>query len=133
MVHYQNSYIFGKQQEEKVLPIINEYFKKTISPYPQRYSKYDFFDEDGTNYELKSRQNKMASYPDTMITLNKMSTDSTLILLFNFTDCLSYIAFEPSLFKTFKTSFFSRAGIAADEKEHIFIPIGMLTVIKYYV
>jgi hypothetical protein len=131
MVHYQNSYRFGKDQEAIVLPIINEYFKRGIKPYKDQYSKCDFYDDE-YEYELKSRTCFLRTYPSTMITANKMNSNKSLILLFNFRDCLAYIEYDIDRFSKYPNTMFSRAGIAEDEKLHYYIPIEDLVIIKKY-
>ena len=134
MVHWKKSYQFGKKQEVIVLPIIREFFDDpTIRPTEGRYCKYDF-ESENVNFELKSRTNEFNKYPTTMITCNKLSVvdSKRLILLFSFTDCISYIEYNEGLFKSFETRKFSRAGLDWDEKEHIYIPIESLTPIKSY-
>lgn len=129
MVHFENDYIFGTENQKIVLPQIIQHFNRPIVENPGQYAKYDFTD-DLYNYELKSRKNTLNKYPDTMITMNKLNEGSKgLILLFSFTDCLAYIEYDAELFKTFKTSNFSRAKIEADKKMHIFIPTDLLTII----
>lgn len=130
MVHFENSFQYGIKEEKEVLPIIKEFFKRDIKQSTDKWSKYDFFDDE-TIYELKSRTNTLNKYPDTMITANKIvNNDKKQILLFNFTDCLAYIEYESELFSTYKKKKFSRAQIKADEKEHIFIPIQDLKIIS---
>lgn len=131
MVHFENSYQYGKIQEKKVQPIIQDFFNRDIKMNPERYAKYDFHDEE-FQYELKSRTNKLNTYPDTMITFNKITDEKPLILLFNYTDCLAYIEYEKELFSTFRKQMFSRANIDIDEKEHVFIPIEHLKIIKLF-
>lgn len=135
MVHWENSYRFGKQQESKILPVIIQYFKKEITPTTRQYAKYDFYDEN-TNYEAKSRTNKYDKYDSTMITMNKcckcdMAKD--LILLFNFTDGLYFIKYNEEQFSKYYRCHFSRAGEDWDEKEHIYIPITDLSLIERWV
>jgi hypothetical protein len=135
MVNYENSYKYGEGKEKAVLPIIQEYFGKGIvRSKGGRYSKYDYTDEK-SNFELKSRTNKLKQYPTTMITRNKVEgndADKDLILLFNFTDCLAYIQYEAEQFKHYTTKNFSRLGATFDEKPHLYIPIDHLKVIKTY-
>lgn len=129
MVHFEEDYLYGTEKQKIVLPQIIEHFQRDIKENAGQYSKFDFVD-DLYNYELKSRKNTINKYPDTMITMNKLNKSSKgLILLFNFTDCLAYIEYNPDLFKTFRTQNFSRAGFDWDKKEHIYIPIDYLTVI----
>lgn len=132
MVHWKQSYSFGKAQEARIHPVIKEYFKKDIIPTEGQYAKYDFFDND-TNYEVKSRTNNYSKYPSTMITFNKCcdcDKDKDLILIFNFTDGLYFIKFDTEQFKLYQKEMFSRANIAEDEKIHVYIPISHLTLIQ---
>jgi len=132
MVHWKNSYAYGKAQEARIHPVIKEYFKKDIIPTEGQYAKYDFCDND-TNYELKSRTNNYSKYPSTLITMNKLcdcDRDKELILLFNFTDGLYFIKFDTEQFKLYQKEMFSRANIAEDEKIHVYIPISHLTLIQ---
>jgi hypothetical protein len=112
-----------------VLPIIKEYFNRNIIEHTEQYAKYDFSD-DIYNYELKSRTNNMCRFDTTMITLNKIDKSKPLILLFKFTDKLTYIEYDETLFNTFEIKQFSRAQEKYDEKLHIYIPIEHLTIIE---
>tara|TARA_R110000765_G_scaffold342507_1_gene432666 strand:+ start:175 stop:573 length:399 start_codon:yes stop_codon:yes gene_type:complete len=132
MVNWEKSYIYGKRQEAKILPLILSHFGREISPSVGRFAKYDYTDKD-FNYEVKSRTNKMKAYPTTMITKNKTEgSDRPVILIFNFCDCLSYIKYDEEQFKDYYCEQFSRAGIEADEKPHYYIPIDHLSVIEEY-
>ena len=131
MVHFTESYNFGKNQEVKILPLIKDYFKREIKQYPNQYDKYDFHDNK-FEYELKSRTNTKSKYPDTMITFNKISDDKPLILLFNYIDKLCFIQYDRVKFSKYKKCLFSRATIEEDEKEHIYIPIEDFTDIIHY-
>jgi hypothetical protein len=129
MVHWTNSFKYGIQQQKIVLPIIQKYFNRDIIEHLEQYSKYDYSDE-MYNYELKSRTNNLNKYPTTMITLNKIDKTKPLILLFKFTDKLTYIEYDETLFNTFEVKQFSRAKQEWDEKNHIYIPIQYLKVIE---
>lgn len=129
MVHWTNSFKYGIEQQKIVLPIIQNYFNRNIIEHIEQYSKYDFSDEI-YNYELKSRTNNLNKYPTTMITLNKIDKSKPLILLFKFTDKLTYIEYDETLFNTFEVKQFSRAKKEWDEKNHIYIPIKYLKVIE---
>ena len=131
MVHFEESYKYGKAKEEIILPVLKEYFSREIINTTEKYAKYDYYD-DSYKYELKSRTNKKNTYPDTMITFNKCTDEFPLILLFNDTDCLCYIEYNKDKFKNYKKKLFSRANIITDEKEHVYIPIEDLTVIKIF-
>jgi hypothetical protein len=129
MVHFHCSYKYGVEQQKLILPIIRQYFNREIIEHTEQYAKYDFSD-DQYNYELKSRTFNMNRYPTTMITLNKIDKSKPLILLFKFTDKLTYIEYNEALFKTFEIKDFSRANLRGDYKPHIYIPIEYLTIIE---
>jgi len=129
MVHYTQSYQFGKTEEALILPMLSEHFKRNIQPYEERYAKFDFFDDE-YNYEVKSRTNTLRKYPTTMITANKVSGNKKMIFVFNFTDCLAVIEYNEERFAKYERQMFSRAKIETDEKIHLFIPISDLEIIK---
>lgn len=129
MVHWNEDYKFGIQNQKIVFPKVKLFFNRDIKENLNQYDKYDFEDE-SYNYELKTRKNSMLKYPDTMITLNKLNDEKGLILLFSFTDKLTYIEYDKELFKTFKTNNFSRAKQEWDEKVHIYIPVEHLKIIE---
>jgi hypothetical protein len=134
MVHFKKSYQFGKKQEAIVLPLIREFFADdAIRPTEGQYCKYDFTSND-YNFELKSRTISVERYPTTMITCNKLisSEDKRLLLLFSFTDGLYFVEYDDDIFSSFEKKQFSRAGLDWDEKEHIYIPIDYLKLIKHY-
>ena len=131
--HISRCYNYGKEQESKVYPIIEEYFKgENIIQTKGQYDKYDFVG-DSKVFELKSRRNRHNSYSTTMITCNKLKKiDKDLILLFNFTDGLYFIKYEKELFDTFFSQPFVRDEVNAYPLDHLYIPIEHLTMIKKY-
>lgn len=131
MVHFHDDYLWGKEQENYTYPILKEYFKTDLKQYKSQYDDFDFYDEE-SDYEQKSRKNNYNAYSETMITLNKTqkATDKKIKLVFNFTDGIYWIEYNEELFKTFNRKMFSRAEIKSDEKDHIYIPIHLLTLIK---
>lgn len=129
MVHWVSSYQYGVKQQQIILPIIKTYFNRNIIEHTEQYAKYDFSD-DKYNYELKSRTNNMHRFDSTMITLNKLDKSKPLILLFKFTDKLTYIEYDETLFNTFEIKQFSRAQEKWDMKNHIYIPIEHLKIIE---
>lgn len=129
MVHWTNSFKYGIEQQKIVLPKIQNYFNRNIIEHTEQYSKYDYSDEK-YNYELKSRTNNLTRFESTMITLNKIDKSKPLILLFKFTDKLTYIEYDEILFNTFEVKQFSRAKKDWDNKDHIYIPIEYLKVIE---
>jgi hypothetical protein len=136
-MNYKKSYNFGKKQEAIVLPIIREFFAdETIRPNEERYAKYDFT-SNCLNFELKSRTISANKYPTTMITKDKLSVsseDKGLILLFSYTDGLYFVEYDFDIFASFESKPFQRNPESGEwkEKEHIYIPIDYLKLIKNY-
>lgn len=129
MPHYEQSYRFGKVQEQRILPVIRQFFNTDIQEYPDRFAHHDFFD-DKTDYELKSRTNSKNAFPDTMITMDKMmNLEKPLVLLFNYRDCLCYINYDADKFAGYRKQMFARSQRDCDKKEHLFIPITDLEMI----
>jgi hypothetical protein len=131
MVHYHDDYLWGKEQENYTYPILKEYFKTDLKQYTSQYDDFDFYDEE-SEYEQKSRRNNYNDYAETMITLNKTqkATEKNIKLVFNFADGIYWILYDEEIFKNFNRKAFSRADIKTDEKDHIYIPINLLTLIK---
>lgn len=127
MVHWEKSYIYGKEKEKSVLPTLCEFFNRDIGAYTQRYDDFDFFDNE-YEYEMKARTNKYSTYPTTMLTLNKTQkvTNKKIIFLFYFVDGLYYIEYDAQQFNQYEVRKFSRANVSWDEKDHVFIPISDL-------
>lgn len=133
MPFYNKEHQVGLEAERQVLPLIREYFDRDISKIKGRFSKHDFECPDYT-YEVKHRRVKKNSFPDTLIGGNKLQNlTKPLILLFDFTDCLCYIEYDPMKFESYKKQLFGRLDRDADEATiHIYIPIEDLTTILEY-
>lgn len=130
-IHYPADYKFGTEQENIVLPKLKEFFKRDIQKSSERYSKYDFFDDE-YNYEMKSRTNRYNQYPTTMITEDKIVGDKKIIFLFNYVDGLYYIEYDKDKFANYERKMFSRAGVSWNEKSHVYINItDLIPVILY--
>jgi hypothetical protein len=121
---YPADYAFGTKEEDKIVPLLKEFFKRDIKRSEDKFAKHDFYDEEYT-YELKSRTNKHDKYPTTMITQDKIvrQNNKKLILLFNFTNGLYYIEYDEEKFKSYESKSFSRAKVNWNEKPHLFISI----------
>jgi len=132
MVHVEQDYQFGIKEQSKVLPLLKEFFGREIVEETNKWSKYDFSDDQAL-YELKTRKNKKRAYPTTLMTCNKVcTTDKELYFVFNFTDELCIIRYTQDLFNGFERKLFSRIDSKQDEKEYFFIPIEYLTTIKCF-
>lgn len=131
MPFYEKNNTFGQDNEILVLPIITKYFDKDIKKIKDKYSTYDYEDND-TSYELKSRRNTKNKYPTTMICMNKTQSNQNIIFIFNFEDCLTYIKYDKPLFDTFEKKKFSRNYNKKDERDYVYIPIEHLSTIRNY-
>jgi hypothetical protein len=131
--NYKQDNSFGLNEENLILPILEKYFKETISKSTNKYEKWDGA-SNTTLYEIKSRTNRYNAFNDTIIGANKvLETDKTQIFIFNFTDGIYYIKYEKSLFDTFPNSPFlrnEREDIVDTVKHHYYIPIKKLTLIE---
>ena len=129
MVNYENDYLWGEKQQQKIFPILE---KKWEGLRPQgRYAKYDAV-SDTVHMEIKSRKNlRKNAYPTTLLTMNKISdTSKTNIFVFNFVFDMAdnkseiyYIEYDEEKFSQYERRMFSRAQIKSDEKEYIYIPV----------
>ena len=133
MVNFEKDYLYGIQKQKEILPILRDYFGKDLEETLGRWKKYDFY-SDKSIFELKSRKNTKTRYHTTLITCNKVVSESRkdLIFLFNFTDELCFIKYDEKLFSTFERRLFSRINESFDEKEYYYIPIERLTTIKKF-
>jgi hypothetical protein len=127
---FKADYAFGKSQEQLILPRIRSHFSDTIEAEEDTFSISDF---SGAlyKYELKSRTTKYNEYPTTMIPAHKVNSENQ-IFLFNFTDGLYYIKYDPVKFATYDKKMFCRRA-RTDHKDvprpYYYIPIVDLTKI----
>jgi len=131
--NYKQDNSFGLNEENLILPILEKYFKESISKSTNKYEKWDGASET-TLYEIKSRTNKHNAFNDTIIGANKiLETNKTQIFIFNFIDGIYYIKYDKSLFDTFPNSPFirnQREDIVDTIKQYYYIPINKLTLIE---
>ncbi len=128
MVNFENDYLFGLDNENKIKDILENKFGELKKNH--RYSKYDF-ENDKYVIELKTRRICYNQYPTTLLTCNKViETTKKIYFIFNFTDGIYYIRYKEKLFNTFDKKMFSRINKSFDEKEYYFIPIQYLKKIS---
>ena len=121
----------GLIEQTKLLPVIREYFKKDIIEISDKLSPFDY-ECSRYYYELKTRTNTKNKYPTTMIGRNKIEGNKKTILIFKYTDCLTYIKYNKELFDTFEIKKFDRNAKEPNKRDYIFIPIEHLKVIENY-
>ena len=100
---FYGDYSFGEEQEQRLLPILNEYFDLQLE-LTQQQDRFDYID---TNkkvlIELKSRRVNKNQYSTTIVPekkylcgVEKSSQGWRVIYVFNFIDCISYIEPDPN-------------------------------------
>jgi len=126
---------YGRDLELEVLEKIKIAFDSRDIKIPKnKFSLFNFIDDKNqVLYELKSRTNKYEAYPTTMIQESKvLNTSYKQIFLFQFTDGLYYIEYEPILFNTFEKKAYSqyRADKVDVNKLYFYIPIEELKFVS---
>jgi hypothetical protein len=132
MPFYPKDHTYGLLEQSKQLPVIQKYFNKDIKEIENKLSPFDY-ECDDCYYELKTRTNSKDKYPTTLIGVNKLDTKKDLILIFKYTDCLTYINYDKELFDTFEIKKFDRNVKEKNKKEYIYIPIQHLKIIETYI
>jgi hypothetical protein len=130
-----NDLKFGEAKETDTISLIKQYWidesvLNTKEKYNNRFCLFDYESDDGTTWELKSRRCSKTAYPTTIIPSHKIrETNSRQIFMFNFTDCSSYINYDPDRFAKYKRKMVRcfRSGASSKPVEHIEIPIEDLT------
>ena len=125
---------FGLKQEDEILPRLESHFGKKLTKESNKYATIDFSDEEKTLLvELKSRRNTYSKYPTTLLSSNKIKkikgAGKDVYFVFNFTDGLYYLKYDPDVFNTFELSQFQRwdrTDRVEQPVEHYYIPIEAL-------
>ena len=132
---YSNDYKYGMTQEKKVLKTIRNFWNKPeIQKTENKYSTFDFFDGQ-TYYELKSRKCSSKNYNTTMLPSGKLYSKCEQVFLFDFTDGLYYIRYNPEEFANFERIYFKngdRYDLKGQNQEYLLIPINRLIRICEY-
>lgn len=135
MRSYAQDRQFGIQSEQLLLPTFNALFDTSFQT-TSRYDPFDFISPT-FNLELKTRTNKLAQYPTTLLPYSKIehadASPIPTIFAFKFTDKLAYIQYDRDLFATFETSDFARnprVDYHDAPKSYIYIPIKHLRIIN---
>nr|WPF46810.1 MAG: hypothetical protein [Lake Baikal virophage 13] len=120
----EKDYTYGREKESEILIKMNSFFNDSITQTAERFDTKDYLGEK-YKYELKSRKNKYESFPTTIIPCDKVKEGTNYVFLFNFTNGLYHIYYDPELFKTFKTDTFKRTDGSQNNKNKLYwyIPI----------
>jgi len=132
MSFYPKDHTYGLLEQSKQLPVIQKFFNKDIKEIENKLSPFDY-ECDTHVYELKTRTNTLNKYPTTMIGRNKIEAKKDIILIFKYTDCLTYINYNKELFDTFEIKPFDRNVKEKSKKDYIYIPIQHLKIIENYI
>jgi len=132
----KNDIEYGLNAEKDVIKKLCDYFDEVILKNTFQYSIYDAkCKQTQTNYEIKSRRNCKKKYPTTIVSYNKImkkQENEKLIFVFQFTDGLYFIEYNPKLFSTFEIQdiIYYREGVSPKPVKHICIPVNLLLEIE---
>ena len=128
---FKDDYAAGISIENNLKPVLETKFGKLM-----KTGRYDKLDYEGETcfVEVKSRTNRYAQYPTTMIQQSKFDyarkQTKPVYFVFAFTDGIYYIQYTPELFDTFESGVFQRPG-RIDKTDlrqmYVYIPITSLT------
>jgi hypothetical protein len=132
---FNQDYSFGKANEVKSLPILNNFFKVDLVHIQDQYAPFDF---ESSKYaiEQKSRNCSVRDYPTTMLQYRKILNcnlpsykEKEKWFIFRFTDGLYGIKYDENAFKKYipiLTKVQDRVGITEKDEPRIFIDINDL-------
>lgn len=84
-----DAYAYGRQQENKLKPILEKYFNTKLDMPNDRFSRYDYYD-DKREIELKSRKIASDRYNSYHLSKGKIdyakTTNKQFFIVLNFTD-----------------------------------------------
>ena len=134
---FTGDYAFGTKQEDLIHPKLETHFGRKLTKNPNKYAVIDYSDEEGRMLiELKSRRNAYARYATTLLTSHKIKKlegqTKEVWFVFNFTDGLYSLKYDPEVFATFELAPFqrwNRQDRQEKEVEHYYIPIEALSPI----
>lgn len=109
---------------------LETYFGVTLNKTPKNFV-FDFKDNNGTYYEIKSRNNYHNKYPTTMVGHNKLlfadRLNKPVYFVFKFTDGIYYYEYDKSKINELQISKGGRCDRGKQEyKQYAYIPIELL-------
>ena len=124
-----NDLKFGLAKEVPVIEKLSIHFEENIIKSEYQYAPHDAY-SDKTKYEIKSRRNTYRAFPTTILPTDKIRelNGCRLVAVFNFTDGLYYIVYDPVRFASYEIKDIEayRRGGMKTLKPHFHIPIGDL-------
>jgi len=136
---FDDDHIFGKAEEAKSLPVLNDYFKTTFNHLLDPMSPFDFT-SDKIVIEQKARKCNVKTYDDTMIDYRKI--ENCLLsgyqgkeqwFVFKFYDGLYGIKYNAKQFSKYKKKLEKmpdRADVEEKFRLRVYIPIDDLIQIS---
>ena len=135
MATFKNDFLVGTQNELRLPDRLRNLFCDNIERTPEG-SKFDY-KSDRYFYEPKTRNNKYATYPTTLIPYSKVLQEKIFqerqFFIFDFTDGTYYIKYNKDLFETFDLLDFQRRprpDIVDKKQLYYYIPIEHLKKIN---
>jgi len=129
---FKDDYAAGLNVENALKSILEFKFVDKLV----KTGRYDKLDYEGERcfVEIKSRTNRYAQYPTSLIQKTKCDyarlQTKPVYFVFAFTDGVYYIQYTPEVFDTFETAVFQRPGRVDKtdlRQDYIYIPITSLT------
>ena len=122
-----NDLRIGKSGEEKMLQVL-QHRDPTFVKSSNKFEKWDFKNDSDQYWEGKTRTNAKDKYPTTYIPTHKVLEGKEQYFLFNYTDKMSFIKYDETLFNQFDIHQLNdRRGGYDKVVPHYCIPISLLT------
>jgi hypothetical protein len=135
MKSFREDYNFGIESENKNIETLEQFFEVKYTKL-SKFHKMDF--ECESNFiEIKSRNINKEKFDETLIPFSKIEfaskQEKDVYFIFIFTNDITYIKYDPILFKTFQIKEFkrkSRYDFNDLKQDYLYIPIKFLTSIN---
>ena len=124
--YFKTDITFGLKNQSSILSTLQGKFGTSIVETTEKFAKWDFEDEAGNHYEVKSRRTSKLCYPTTLLPCHKiMKTPGKQYFIFRFTDKMCFVQYDEILFDTFETGLITDARTHHEDR-HFYIPVGLL-------
>jgi len=119
--------LFGLENQTNILNTLQSKFNLSIFEIHDKFCKWDYEDNEGNHYELKSRRCMKNTYPTTLLPCQKISrtTSSRQYFIFKFVDKLCYIEYD-NRWEKFETGWVNDTRLR-EKHLHYYIPVSELT------
>lgn len=126
--NHVTNYNYGKKKEKQIRPLLNRYFDDKLRQ-TSTFCPWDFVGCTGVTYEVKSRKISSKHWRETILAVNKIKPNVlTQYFIFNFTDRIMYIKYDPNIFAFFRREITgSIEPSSGRQKVYFKIPIDALT------